>query len=499
MIQEITLSYTNSNKIEIVLSKFLNWDTLPTLMQGVIGAVITLQIAFAIAVFTDILTKKDQPGGVLDLHVVLDYIWRFKLTCVMVLCAFVIPFFFSSTGYIIKSIWFALWIIAFVLVIRPLFNIYNWVKGNRDTYRYFYLNSLNKGYSDMEESWKSYWTQISQSVSADESFFKLFVKKINKFWDKGTENDIKMIEILISDFWKNLPKRSVVFVGLFDLFFKQVLLWHYKLWLIEKSSVDIYQGDKIESAKTNLSFYFNEMIRFITTESLDKSRALSYPYFKHLKEHLEDVIKKDVEYVENFPAYKDILSQIPETYDSYDIWRHNFPHNWKITKVNLQNEIISRVWLNEFLQWFSVRISDILSGKYKKQIDRINMELFPTVNPIWWARILVFVFAPWKSSRADNVFEDVPFGNFGRMRMGTNISNFEHEYKGAQKEEDDETINLALYIFKDIFTRKNIEEWLHALRNIEIEKNSPHEAIRNMWNHLLHRMLRRLPKSPQSR
>jgi len=221
----------------------------------------------------------------------------------------------------------------------------------------------------------------------------------------------------MGDFNNFIDKRSTVFLTWSDKMLDRVLEWHFEVWEKEYEYLD--QDKKLDewSMYNQLSMTLNSIFRQIEIHAL-KERT-SFPFFDKLKKHAEKNKQESVSsrfYVESLfdIFYKVFFENIYDAPERFNIWEHYFPREWKITKINFQNKknIISRISLNIFLDWASHRIWQT-NKENDFPLDDVSRNLFPDVDPILWAKILIFIFSPYSEDRLRSVIER-PW-NFGFM------------------------------------------------------------------------------------
>ena len=141
---------------------------------------------------------------------------------------------------------------------------------------------------------------------------------------------------------------------------------------------------------------------FTNIEERSLKERIAYSFFEHFIKHakdckkvlLEDVNKQDYyrHYISSLFTifYRVFFENIEKSMEKRDVWEHYFPKVWKVTKNNLENKenIISKISLNEFLQWAQVRIWK-MEEDFDSHLDDISRNLFPKVEPIIWAKILI--------------------------------------------------------------------------------------------------------------
>lgn len=485
-------------------------------MQGIAGAVITLQISFAIGILIELFKDQNKPEGGLGLRVMLDEVWRFKQTVIITLITFALPFLLSIPDLKFKSFVFILWLVSFYFLVMPLFRLYDWVKGNKDDARLVYLSKSSaktsitgdlmgwiKGFSfrDKIESWKSLWDKKSDSSFKDKEYFDLFSKEVDRLFQVDGNKELKLAEGLLTKFAENLEKRDLTFVTVFNDFFPKILDWN--LWIWRRQYADFAKGKEntIKDSEKDISYInielaIDKIIKYVTEKSLSRQSAFSY--FDHLEKHIaknrnEIVVgeKHQYIYIEQIPIYRDILDKVSDSDSSYDIWNHYFPKAWKITPQNFRENIETRIWFKDFIDWAQSRIWQKTDKEWDKNLDEVSKELFPSICPSLWSRVLTFVLSSWSDSRIKNIIESKRnFGFVGRIITGWSGEEISVEKKleEAHVSEEIETIDLTLLLFGGMFTEENIQTYIKELNSFDYQDDSKEQREKLLWLDLLKKM-----------
>ncbi len=488
---------------------FLNYAPLPELMQGAGAAVLTLLVSFAIGIILYHLNDRDKAGGQLDLHVALDYVWMFKLSLVPLLLVVILPFTMGANSVVWQSIIFTTWFISLSLLIWIVIRLYGWVKGNKHSRRLGYLAKFPKSDTDKIVSWNDLWSTSNTHTRFNEKdYFVAFSNQIDALLQKGGDRNWNTIAQLLTDFHSHIDKRDKIFLLVFDEFFPKILEWHLQIWTFhytQYSKEKSNNKDKINTKAFEVDLVIDQIIRFITKEALVGSNGRAFSYFdelkKHIAKHADYVIegtKHTYEYVAHIPIYEDCFEYIPQSPDSYDIWGHYFPEEWKINISNLESNVVSRIWMHRYLEWSQSRIWKE-SEDWDKQLDELNKGLFDTVDPITWAKIHTFVFRPRRESETKMktmVETGTKFGYSGRTFAGWG-DDFETQYQELQKAELNNTIDLALHIFPRVFTEKNIITWQKEITELQYPEDSSEARRAVVWGAIFRKMLQHIETKNQ--
>ncbi len=476
---------------------FLNYPPLPDLMQGAGVAVLTLLVSFAIGIFIHHLGDGERKGNFLDLHVALDYVWLFKPFLIVLGIVVLSPFLMGVESVAVKIIAFILWLLSLIALFWIALRLYEWVKGDKDTFRLKYLSGFPKSPRDNIVSWKDYWTTKESTGNRfnEKDFFVAFSTQIDSILQSDKEKGWNILPKLLEDFLSNIQNRNKIFILVFPEFFPKILEWHLIFW---KKQFSKFAKDKEDRNETEVDIktfeadhIVDQIIRYVTKEALTENTGNAFSYFKHLETHIDKYETEQIVgsqhtyvYIEHLPIYNDILDQLPKSREAYDIWGHYFPAKWKITISNLKDHIVSRVWLNRFLEWSRSRIWS--GGKeWDKDLDEVSKELFPSVDPIIWAKILAFVMRPWSDSRIKAIVEnDQNFGYIGRIFTGWG-DGVETDFARQHEEQLKETINVAIFIFGGLFTVDNLNQWLNELSSLSYPEDSDEHRRKEQWKEIL--------------
>ena len=473
------------------MENFLNYAPLPELMQGAGVAVLTIFVSFAIGIFIHHLGDGEKKGNFLDLHIALDFVWFFKPSLIITAVMMVSPFFMSIDSLVVKSVVFWLWLITFILMFVILLRLYTWVKGDKDKFKLDYLSKFPKSSTDTVNSWRLFWSMDNNIDNRfnDKDFFIAFSSKIDSLLNSQDEKELINLSKLLEGFLINIKNRNKVFIVVFEEFFPKILEWHYVLWnkqysrFVEGESKPV--DNKVEYSIHESYDLIVSIFKYVNRESLIGDVDHSFSYFKHLSLHVEKYQIKSIQakngayvYAESLPIYNDCFKLISQSDDSSTIWQHYFPESWKVTIKNFEKNVITRVWFKQFVEWTQSRIWSG-SDKWDTGLEEIAMELFPEVEPYLWARILTFVIKPWSgNSRVKSMVESkMIFGQRGRIISGwreTSESdmvdgwdNLESAYVKSNAIQEEKTIELALFLYKNIFTVENLNKWIKELEKIE--------------------------------
>jgi hypothetical protein len=257
-----------------------------------------------------------------------------------------------------------------------------------------------------------------------ENIFSKFRHSIAKRrWKKRSANLKTLLNLLsiFNNFIENRFIHSLLSIG---MLLPKVLQWHYQIW--KKEMEYLGKDDKVDEWAAFSEIYINLDSIFQKIEGRSLKEKQSYAFFKFFKEHAEKykneiVPSRDKEgflYIDYLfdSFYNTFFASLESIQEKDSIWKI-FPHEWKITKNNLglKDSLILRKTLNMFAPWAQERI-----WQPKEDIDRtldnVTMNIFPEVNPILWAPILIFALCPYSENRERNIVEQEFFSRrFGEI------------------------------------------------------------------------------------
>jgi len=121
------------------------------------------------------------------------------------------------------------------------------------------------------------------------------------------------------------------------------------------------------------------------------------------------------------------------------------------------------------------------------------------VDLIVWSKILIFVFPSYGGSRIQSIIERKwNFGSIGRVRTYSGSpeeseqefhSKFDEIVKSETEKEKKNTFELASLLFKDQFSKENLQKYLEELDKLTYQKDSEEEykrlSLLNIFSEML--------------
>lgn len=384
--------------------------------------------------------------------------------------------FWNSVGLFVKLVILLSWATGIYLILKRVVKIYKkWVVLNdkdRDEIRLEILRSEKFDERMLAVAWDSIWSAKDMGTTTEE-YFQIFSKKIEKCLKEGDKTNLDIASNLLRIFNSNFDNRGSIFILIFYDFFPKILIWHKEVWVKEYNLL----GEKDD---LNLWACYSEIIdklNFAIRKTIERSLAdrHSYILFKHLKSHLdkngEEVIKKnghDYEYLHSLPIFGELIEKISDASESYDIWNHYFPVEWKITEDNIKKSMVTRFWWHYYADWAMSRISSN-EEKGDRLLDQVSEGLLPGINPITWAIISTFAFRSWSGDRIKSLIEWQR--NFGFSVSGdgnyTSEETFWDDFRKEIEQKEDYTIGLACLLFRGSF--REIDQNLKSLEELRFD------------------------------
>ncbi|MCK4376605.1 MAG: hypothetical protein KAV97_00080 [Actinomycetia bacterium] len=494
----------------IRLSELLSrMNNFPNIIQGIGLALLTILIPLAIAILTDVYQKR-RDGKIefanLDLHVILDNVFKIKLLILSVFLIFLPMLFWEILSGPVKLFGIVLTSIGIIITIRIITNVYCWVKGNSLEYRFSYLKKV-KNYNDLETVWRSTWEAENINFQNEKEFFMIFSSKIDQLLELNKKS-LKTISKLLNDFNSFINNRPVFFLVATEEVFPKILEWHFKVW--QKKYMCL--GKKIDLDKftnySGISRVLNSIFRNIEEHSLKEGEAFSlFAYFKKHAEHYKhELVKRDHEHhyiIFLFRTfYQVFFENVLYSSEILDIWEQYFPKEWKISKTNLldkEHKFLSSLSWKYFLYWANDRI---IQSKEEKDLvlGEFSRDLFPEVDPNLWAKFLVFVFSGSDEKNRVKLAIERPwnFGPIERVKLYSinEISSEEMHKKMSEdiEREEQRTYGLACLLFKEEFSKENIAQYIKEIKNLEYPKESNEENEKIKLLDIFNGMLEHLNK-----
>jgi hypothetical protein len=436
-----------------ILCNFFNGAQMPELMQGVGLACVTILIPVSIA----LLFPADKSDAFFDWEkgVILDRVIGSRKLLLALIFLFAPSFLWSNNHCLLNALLFLFFIGGAWLFFRVLRRVYNWISHFKSTgpdicddYRHQLIKEYLRGIKDLREVksvWSETWGKKNDNIYLAQDFIKIFIKKVDEL--SGQES---LVEFLLQIFNTNFQNRIFGTLKIFEIFWEEVLLW--KMKYNEQPMIGLHLDSLIK-----------KMVIFSLTHG-----SYSKVLFDVLQKKVGDqeaAGERIITYVA--PAFFDNVAKVE---NGNFVWSDYFPKKWKATYENLsdENNFMANIWYNEFIKWAKNRLYDAQEkfGKdgYDKELDNIVRKFFCKVDPRWWAEILTFALRELcYGDGFEYLLDHRPtFGSFGRACSGSR-EDIKQIVEDQIKQEQGETVNLALRLFPGVFLKRHLEKWLGDL------------------------------------
>jgi hypothetical protein len=280
---------------------------------------------------------------------------------------------------------------------------------------------------------------------------------------KNREDSDYVISLVntLKDNWQNKPLGYPPYIdNLFQYLFNN---W---LKVTNDNDNEPYNSGGIYNLRLAFMNGFNSLANYCL------KNGLAFDFFKNFREFAEGLNNEELQkFLLSFDETI-LFEEIPNSPEESFIWSDFYPEEWKFTYENLvekKNKVALSLF-HKFLEWGHNRM---LNGEaVNKELDNVADNLFPDVDPIIWARILEFKFAPCVRDK-HLAYVIGKTGNFGLGKSYKVQDWTDDEQARMQRlaDEDEaqmkETVKLTNGI--GLFNVKSLED---ALKEVaELEKN----------------------------
>lgn len=353
---------------------------------------------------------------------------------------------------------------------------------------------------DLQKAFLELWSKSDQDIKKEFllDFIDLFIFMSKKIDTLISKEEPTIVFNYLKDFSDFVNNRSIIYLVLYKEVFPKILEWHSLLW--EKEI--IYSDDdtnrekwyKYRTVVTTLS----SLIKTIEERSFKEKQA--YLFFYHFNKHVEQNIakilknKKEQEkfYVKSLfdTFYEVFFKEIDNSPEKYAIFDY-IPTEWKVSKNNLDDRenIMTRITLIQFYDWAQMKIWPP-DTKTILIVDEMIICLFPGIDPMTFAPILIFVLSPQVTENQVKFIIERPW-NFGKIHrpMPSRFfpSGIEREaymkiisddYEQKKKQETEKTFELICLLFKNEFSKDKLKDYVIQTKSLTYPENPLNERKR---------------------
>ena len=314
-----------------------------------------------------------------------------------------------------------------------------------------------------------------------------------------TIENLKIIGKLLEDYSNFIENRSNVYLIVLDNIFPKILEWHFYIWQKEYELLgkdhDLNEWSNYNQISATLDGIFKKV------EERALKEGNSYSFFRAFEKHIErnkevfiEGAKNKFYYVESIMPifYSTLVENIKNSKERHDIWGHYFPIKWKITKDNIEDQknIISRALLHYFLDWARERFWQSEDEKeYDGLLDEIATNLFPSVEPILWAKLLTILMRSWvNDNRMKSLIElGTNFGLFSRIFVS--FDSTENQLHDLMATQEKVTMELVLFLFGNYFTKDTLNNFIKDLNELKYDQDSKEEKRRHDYITIFNKLI----------
>jgi len=498
----IVILYLLAKNITPDIVGLLNSVLLPTIMMNIGLAFITMLIPIAIFFFS---SSRQNLLFEWDKTIILDKVIKTK-GLLWSMGAIFLPLLiwdlkFSNWDYsnlTIRIVSFSLFVVGFIYLVEILIRAYLWIKiietpgesggdNFRNKLRYEYLDSLNN-WDEKEKIWSLTWREDNINIIDERNLLKKFLSNVN-YLIKNNLLDKSARYLTI--FKTYLDKRIFRDWIIFGDFLSSILDWH-KI-ISEKEQEEKEDTSSIWELESSLE----ELIQKSVTIGL--KNGTSYLLFKDIEKHIRH---EDYKYSEDLFHLISFLffENVADSPKKHSIWRDNFPEEWKITIIwclegsKDKKKFIPAILFVHFLQWLQGRLTEV-EGEFDEKLELVAKELFPDTDPFLWAKILTLIYRPFNKTRIQSLIDNpLNFGLTGRVTVYWNEDNWKQKKQRQMTIEENDTIEMALQLFKGYFTDDQLIQHIKELEMLKYPKDLKKETRRKYLLKIFRKMLLRTVK-----
>jgi hypothetical protein len=471
---------------------FLASDTLPGAMQNVGLALLTVLIPVVLFIFS----LEKEALFEWDKIVILDKVIEAKNLLISLALIFLPLFFWGYNSPLFQLFLFFVFVGGVIYLVKILFNSYRWIKNdivqrnhNSVNFRDFLRGKYHEEISNLTDAeretvWILTWRKEISNTVYERSLIKKFTENIDIL---AEEKNYSLLKRYLENFLAHIDKRALYDGIVYENLFGGLIKWYFLLCDSAKE-----QDTKNNSVRFEVEIIVSTLIEKCVLSALKK--RTSSVLFRKLKKEIEG---KDEECVKKLLARsicRVFFDNIADSQEQLDIWGHYFPEEWKITKETQgdKENFISKIWLNEFIQWAQNRIGKT-KNEFDKNLDEVSSKLFPSVEPMLWAKILTLLVRPWSGSdRMKSLVEQgTNFGYTGRVLVEFfgSTEKSSKRLHGQDKAQEDSTLELALILFGNEFTKEKLQDYISDLKRLKYAKETQEEARQKYLEAIFEKML----------
>lgn len=469
------------------LEAIIHMENFPNIIQGLGLALLTILVPLAIAILSDVYQKRgslENEYATLDINVILDVVFKIKCLLIYIILIFCPLLLWENLKNICRVFLAAISIIGIVFLIRTIIQVYRWIKGDMFDYRYKYLKKV-KNATDLKIAWRSVWGVKSINIRYEIEFFKLFFAHIDLLYQEYDKNLHSILNFL-NDFNEFIKYRPIILLLEPAISFNRILRYHFKSW--QNKERPEYTGGYFRIYKV-----LDSTLVHIEKESM-KTFGLE-PFVTGFKKHVEKY-QNEVVCIENKNPYiSDIFKEFYRTFfksieennlsNKQVFWHKCFPNNWKITKINLENDenkLFSRITFNCFLEW-ALKHFNNKDDEKNPIAGEIAYNLFPGTD-VYRLLNLLITLVPIRNKKnvIKNIIENplkIGFIDF-HYSFSDDLDKKEmfEKRNEEQVQAEQKTYELISFMYPNHTSKERLQQYIEEIKNLSYLKDSKEEAKR---------------------
>ena len=451
---------------------------LPALMVGFL-------VAIAIFNFED-----SKRGLQIDVPTVISQVVKVNNVLVAIFLSSLIVIFWpnnSSTNTVfVIPLLIIPYVAGLILLTQSLRRAFKWARsietGKNDNFRAtsrrHYLERLND--NEKRDAWEKIW-QADDGVRKlidERQLVKLFVTSVKNIKDKG-----QFAPWLVQDLISTIDT-----IHLDDPVIMQELVN-----FCMGDSYGFTEDDNIEDRKKAGELRYSMNLRrlyfAILKQSMRRNDNSFFTLINASRAYLRENGLDEAKFVKSFAS--NFFEQIGNNANEHWIWE-TLPDEWKISLANLTSDEHGKValaWLNAYGRWMSGKQLFSDKGTYNLTLDEATREMFPTADPITWARLYGF---HWSSHGVDdgessehaqvrNYIENhITFGLMGHVMTYFDGDEDQAHKQMANAHEEALEIAARTTIFPSFFNPETMKKYFQAISELRVHNGADEDKARKL-------------------
>lgn len=402
---------------------FDNAPNMPSLLQTVGLALLTILVPFAIAILSNFLRQGDKEKETaflnLDLYVILQNVFVIRdllLSNFLIFGPVLLWNIIPSARFFILLIWG----VGVVWLTVMIYEVYQWRTVNDSKLRFLYLRKVRQ-LERMNLAWASVWAARNMDNRVERVYLGIFAEVITELINDAKYHEVAL---LLEVFTESLHERFNLSLLVGDhSFMRTVLEWHMWVRVHEEKVTQVLKED------TDLRLGFIEMranidtVLDVMTDNTIRAQHSMW-YFKNIEafdaDHSDDAQYLEGLMAEIIPVFLESMRVTRTKYRQADLWE-GFPVAWRVTQEGVADTsaVMPRIWLEGFMEWVVRKIHGSGSGA-GENVEDVVRHLFPNVDPSLFLRALIVAHVLYGENKVRSLVEtEWEFGFGHSIHPGT--------------------------------------------------------------------------------